>query len=282
MRDEKLVRLLTSDPDTASGRARIFYADPLKQRRGLLKYETYYAGDPAFLAKWSETLMPNLGMLFDLQQAGGYEPMADRKSKQRATRLDNALISAAEPAKNQQEFAALLSASGVKYLVTYGRHALPASPSLVLVGQGREHVGLSPRIYRNTRFASRARIFQHRTLQHTPAEEIPDVDLSVSSNVVSLSRPSSSEARRLVLADSALPGWQAYVNGLRVPVAATAHGFRSIELPATDDGKADAVVFVYGPTSFTVAFFCTVCTLMVLSGWCCARINRIEKQPVAG
>jgi len=271
MRHEKTIRQLRDDPDIEAGRARIFFSDPDRNRHFVFNYGSYFSDDPQYLAKWPQTVMGNFGMLFDLPQAGGYEPMAPRVGKQRATEADKLLPSASQSAAQGAAYVELLSKMSVKYLAIYSIGPLPNTPGLELVGQGdNPHDGYRSWIYRNTSFVPRAHWLK-------PAPSIinnqPAVD-STTANLQKFSIVPSPQARHFVLNDSFAPGWRAYLDGKQLQIVATEDGFQSVEIPSSSKQNAQRLTFVYSPACLTLATFITLATLLCLSAWGCSRFRR--------
>jgi hypothetical protein len=77
-----LIRALRADGDISNRSARVLFLDPQNNLSSMLSYRDYMQRDPLQLRKWVETFPPNLPMTFGFLQAGGYDPIAMRSSKQ--------------------------------------------------------------------------------------------------------------------------------------------------------------------------------------------------------
>jgi len=81
------------------------------------------------------------------------------------------------------------------------------------------------------------------------------------------------EPRYLVLADTAYPGWEAYVDGRRVEILAANAAFRAVALPAGEH----KVRFAYRPRSFSVGAVVSGIALCALG---VALLHRREHKDV--
>ena len=79
---------------------------------------------------------------------------------------------------------------------------------------------------------------------------------------------SAEEACWLVLTDTYYPGWQASVNGRRVPISIASYAFRGVPVPAGDS----LVTFRYEPASYLVGVFIGLVGIAIALMLCTAQL----------
>ena len=262
------IAAVAADPDVRAHQARILAptAGVWLRFTGLKSFRQDVPGYPAL---WADTLTPNLMMPYGLRDAYGYEPVALKD----AQTTDGKAVQAFDPkakAKARAEAASLAGALGVKYVAVCrvappettipGLVAVRAAPTLALPGR---QIGPGASVYlsRNARWQPRARL-EGSSAPVGIQEDGPD---QVTLTCV------TTEAARLVLADTQAAGWSATTDGRPSRTEAYGGSLRAVSLAGAG---AHRVVFSYSPTPYRLGLYLSLLTLaglMGASGFAAAR-----------
>ncbi|HEX8237468.1 MAG TPA: hypothetical protein VF600_16020 [Abditibacteriaceae bacterium] len=274
-RASTLIGTLRADADIADGAARVLFLDPQRNLNALLSYRDYMQRDPQQRVKWAEAFPPNLPMTFGFLQAGGYDPVRMRSSKEivRAASQQLLLQGDTNQKRASSEYSGVLARMSVKYLVTLSVQPLRRTPGLSLFWTSEwQQNGLRAYVYRNNAFVAR--------LQSDAAGAVVWRELSPNQVLVDLA-PAPSE-RALMLRDTAYPAWHAYWDGQRVLIERTAEGYRSVRVaPRTEVQNLAAtrkLALVYDLNSFRVGLFCALLALSALAFFRCAATTKFASE----
>lgn len=206
---------------------RLLVIDQVPMWRKYVSYVDYGSNSPAYLRRWQEMLGSNIGMMWALSEASGYEPVAVKSSVRYYLQL-------AQGCKRNPGGAPVLRAfqrAGIIAVAT-GSSADDWRVSSLPIEAGRAWA-----------LPSKKRLFvRDVSPQHLSVLDVP--------------------AGTCVLSDTAYPGWKAQVDGK--PTAYTVHdtAFRKIHLasPATE------VRWRYEPDTFRVGLYLSLLACAVVTG----------------
>ena len=249
-----------------NGQGRIWMPDSFASWGTFTDPATFGENDPRRYAQWQSTLTPNLGELYGLREAGGYDPIADRALRELTKRTSDLLLEKNPSPRDVAAVRAALRVLAVRSLVLF-RAAPPTFPALTTVYRGPI---LSPRgertfVVRNDDFAPRLHF----------ENEIDDSSKNVAPrfvrdgfNGIEIAIPPQKRTRTLLLADSFRPGWQLFVDGRAQPFERRGL-MRAVKIAPSKKGQR--AVFVYRPQSFVLGFFVSLCALFAVTFSLCAR-----------
>lgn len=206
---------------------RLFVPDQAPMWRQYVSYLRYGPSSPEYLRRWQEMLGSNIGMLWGVREASGYEPVAVR----RAVRHYHRLAQRWKEGSNRDDVLRELQHAGVGAVAT-GRDvgswqvtALPHRPvraRMLPAGEPLRVRDLSP---------------QWVEIRNVPAGE-------------------------LVLADTAYPGWRVWVDDVSRPWRVAGGVFRAVTVPA----PAARAVWRYEPDTFRIGLYLSLLGWGVVAG----------------
>jgi hypothetical protein len=254
------IALVQRDPDMQAHQARILAPTEGVWLR-FTNYKDFRQSVPGYQTRWADTLTPNLTMPYGLRDAFGYEPVALKNIESAASHAAQAFNPKAS-AKERADAAAWGGALGVKYVaicqITPLKETLPGlvgvrtTPILAPPGDKYKTKAVMS-LSRDTKWQPRAHL-EHSTFAVKLTDEGPDcVRLTFRTTAPD----------RLILEDTQAAGWQASLDGQRVPIATDDHCLRAISVPI---GGPHRVVFTYLPTPFRLGLYLSLLTLAGLLG----------------
>lgn len=263
--------------------ARLFYPEPPPLVRHLQAMAPPGHGRVLFDVRQ----VPNLGMLFNLAEVGGYDGMTPRRIDALADpegSLDSLASGVLEVTAALDS--PLVNLLGIRHVAVppNGRQAPPWP---------LEWQGGGGRIYRNPRAVPRASLVSRATtcvddaralelLRTGAVDPMTEVLLATCDAVPAVGPPgaaanaeiatyaaehvlvraTSDASAWLVLTDTWFPGWRAWVNGVEQPIHRANYGFRAVWLPA---GRHE-IEFRYRPRSLTWGLSVSLGAAMLIVG----------------
>lgn len=216
---------------------RLFVPDQAPMWRQYVSYLRYGPSSPEYLRGWQEMLGSNIGMLWGVREASGYEPVAVR----RAVRHYHRLAQRWKEGSHRDDLLRELQHAGVGAVAT---------------GKDVGSWQVAPLPYRPIRarmLPSGEPLTVHdRSPQHVEFRDVP--------------------AGTLVLADAAYPGWRVWVDGVPRPWRVAENVFRAVTVPA----PAARVVWRYEPDAFRIGLYlsllgCGIVAGAVIAGLCAGK-----------
>lgn len=230
------IRAFTAVPHSARAISqscgRLFVADQLPMWRRYVNYVDYGSTSVEHVRRWQEMLGSNIGMMWDIREASGYEPVTVKRGVRYYARL-------VEMWKKVPYDAAVLETlrkAGIGALAT-----------------GKTADDWQVKCLRNQ--PARAWLYP----QSLPLQA---QDLSPQKLQVYIQSPGE-----VVLTDTAYPGWRAQINEKSVPIAVYESTFRSVRIASAPA----LLVWRYEPDTFRVGLYlsllgwCTVVAIAVFS-----------------
>lgn len=218
-------------PDTVQTVARtggrLFVPEQVPMWRKYVSYVDYGANTPEYLQRWQQMLGSNIGMMWGVSEASGYEPVAVKRAVRYYVQLTQ------EWKKSQRDSRLLheLQRAGVGAVAT-GRDAdswrvfpLPLQPMRAW-----------------TAGSSGPFIVHDSSPQRVEIANAP--------------------AGELVLADTAYPGWRVWVNGKPQPWRVHEGVFRAVTVAA----PSSRVLWRYEPDVFRIGLYLSLLGCGILSG----------------
>jgi hypothetical protein len=267
----RLISSLKADPQLRSRMGRVFMVDSEGPWSYFTSYQNYHADIPSFMAQWIDTCAPNLLMGTQIMEANAYEPVADAASMQRAFRTRDSIK------RGNSEFADLAGRMAVEQVVAYRTRPLPPQAALqrLKMFQPKDK---RPNIYyyRNLSFQPRARfVTADGTMLAPVLFGSAQIDRETS-DMLSVSVPSSPVSRTLLVADSYYPGWEASMNGHPLSLSRTKEGFRKVIIPPVSDSSN--VVFNYRPASYRIGLFISLSAAALLAMLLGIRLAKVADE----
>lgn len=267
-----LATALQTDPVLARRVGRVMMVDSERPWNYFTSYKSFRIKEPGFLAKWSDTCVPNLLMSSGILEAGAYEPLAPARAQRRAYQIQHAAIFPAEEAGRM----------AIEQVIAFRPHPLAPQPALIrlkayLTSDNYDSIYY----YRNIYYRPRARFVDARNgdTADPRVTGLPAIAYERPDTIV-VDVPPSLVGRTLVLADTYYPGWSANLGGLPVKIWQTSDGFRKIPIPATPAGSR--LVFRFLPRVFLLGLYVTLaslCFFMVRVGVTLARPGKSTARP---
>jgi hypothetical protein len=211
----------------ARSAGRVFVPDQVPMWRSYVSYVDYGSNAIKHLRHWQEMLGSNIGMMWELSEISGYEPVA---------------------VKNAMRYYLYLVGVWKKNL-----HDIRLLRQLQYTGTGAIATGTDA-----TNWCVFRLPYPPRRAWISPSDQsVPVKDMSP--QFVQVSNP---PAGVLVIADTAYPGWRVYIDGL-LSHQATAHPlFRSVVVP-----RSGAVVrWRYEPDTFRCGLYLSLFGVAMVSG----------------
>jgi len=254
-----------------------------------VRYDDYGADSGRYVHELTDTVSPNLGMRYGIEEAGGYEPVPLRSPAEYEGAARQA-VTMRSPVARQ-----LLAGMDARFvLIPLGlRYSHPAlepvetrgnlvfrqrdwSSRAWVVFQAR-HVPVSTRA---VAALSDPRFDIHREAitgsavplpQSAPAGDGPEAAVAQtraeSAQRIRISVGPIPRRGLLVVAMSAAPGWRARVDGTNAAVVSSNAAFMGVVVPP---GR-HSVVLEYQPGALAVGLYVSLCSLAYLIGWLAAR-----------
>ncbi|GIV16146.1 MAG: hypothetical protein KatS3mg022_1581 [Armatimonadota bacterium] len=218
-------------PDTvqtvARTRGRLFVPEQVPMWRKYVSYVDYGANTPEYLRRWQQMLGSNIGMMWGLSEASGYEPVA----VQRAVRHYVYLAQEWKRFQRDSHLLRKLQQTGVGAVAT-GKTVdswrvlpLPHQPMRAWTAESSEPL-----------------------IVHDPSPQRAEIV--------------NTPAGELVLADTAYPGWHVWVNGKPQPWRTHDGVFRAV----TVTNASSTVLWRYEPDAFRIGFYLSLIGCGVTSG----------------
>ncbi|HEX5324614.1 MAG TPA: hypothetical protein VFW40_12565 [Capsulimonadaceae bacterium] len=276
MADAPVPDLLRSDPTLAAGQGRVFMADPYKTWLYFTSYKRYAQDDPDFLPHWADTVTPNLGMTFGLDQAGGYEPEAVRNSSNAAGQAEDYAAPPTDrrflPSRSAQ-LSDLLGEMSARDVVVYRTLPLVSSGLTLIAKSDWQQNQNRVWVYRNDRFLTRARAFSRWSSSDGMAfprgTATPLQVNDTGPDTARIDIPPGRGPCLIVLSDTMFPGWQATVDGAPAQIVMVDNLFRGVILLADPAGAQTrhVIEFLYRPEEFSLGLYITglACCLLAAS-----------------
>jgi hypothetical protein len=277
----------------SSGEGRYFMPDPFVTWPLFTNSSVYEAHDKTYLRRWINTMTPNFGVLFGINQVGGYEP-EDRAD------IASMLLKAQPPPNGAPSRVAVstwyMGFLSTAALSTYRQQRLVGIPGLELTYEGpREYVQYRSYLYSDDFQLPRARTYRawrgvvsqaqafaifdgarsdsdakeafsrvpvegaKSSAKSAPLDVEPATVVSNYPDHVVVSAPAKPYERLLLLADTAHPGWTAKIGQRSVPIYRAGGVFRGVFLPASS--HSIIVDFKYAPASYLVGLYVTAAAL---------------------
>jgi hypothetical protein len=286
-------RFMASAP--LAGEGRVFTALRDKVWRRFLSYSDYGPDSARYAHELTDTMSPNIGMRFGVEEASGYEPVPlrtvtevdglvrdemDRKSPNLPDLLglfNTTALLLPEMTRFRHEALADLPARGTTVLALrdpYPRAWLVRS-TIRVDGRRRSLSALSAPDFDPRK---QAIVSDGYGLGPQSSEE-PVLPVEVetwSSQKIALDTDSGTTPAYLVLSATWCPGWKARVDGIPVPIERANHAFRGLSLPAGEH----RIEMEYQPDSFRVGLFFTLLTATLTMGGLVAGI--LKRRGPAG
>ena len=206
---------------------RLFIPEQVPMWRKYVSYLDYGSNAPAYLRAWQEMLGSNMGMMWQLSEASGYEPVPVK----RAVRY---YVDLAQRCKRSPQDSQLL-------------HALrDAGVGAVATGNTADdwRVITLPR--------QPARAWMHPSGTPLTVRQTSPQQLEIA-NV---------PAGTIVLADTAYPGWKVWVDGKPYRYRVYRDVFRQVDLPS----PASRVSWRYEPDTFRIGLYLSLLACALVSG----------------
>lgn len=273
---------------------------PMRQEQWYryVNYADYGAGTGRYVHELTDTVSPNIGMRYDLEEAGGYEPVPIAL----ATKLEGTVRTAfssktplLEPLLSLADARLVLVPNGYRYVypcltpvpilgnrvyrtrtaisrawfVESVRHIPDTSRALVAMSRA----GFSER--REAIVHTRSDVVFERSPRGMPER----VTVTLSPGTMTLRFAPEPRTRFLVVSSTWMPGWRATANGRSLRVERCNVSLMGVVVPR-DVGQ---VRLAYRPAVFLVGLYVTMCTLMCLLVAAFSRILlAVRTQPTCG
>jgi len=210
----------------ADSGGRLFVPNQQPMWRRYVNYVDYGPNSPDHLRRWQEMLGSNIGMLWDIREASGYEPVTVKR--------------------------------GVRHLADLSQawHESPFNPALL---ERLHRAGVSAIAFGESVDDWRVVALPHQSARAwlLPAGEALSVrDISPQEVQVHSARPGE-----VVLLDTAYPGWRVTVNGIRAVSAVHDVTFRKVAVATAPA----LVIWRYEPDTFRVGLYLTLVGWLVLT-----------------
>ncbi len=205
---------------------RLFVPDQLPMWRRYVSYLHYGSGSVEHVRRWQEMLGSNIGMMWGIREASGYEPVPVKRGVGYLAQL-------AETWK-QRPFASDVM-----------DRLCRAGVGAVAIGEDAN----SWRVVPLPHSCSRAWLLPETRLNVT--------DISPQEVHIDADAPG-----RVVLMDTAYPGWKVWVNGKPQPILVHEQAFRLVEVPSVPA----SVVWRYEPDTFRIGLYLSLAGCCIIGG----------------
>lgn len=227
--------LFSTSPAADGSRPRAYFADERLLWGRFVSYRTFDTERGLDAERFAHSDGPNIGTTTGFTLVNGYEPVQGAETAQRLVAIDRATGSARDT---------LLRHAGASLVITLDSRTTTPCIRPLTGKTGRAWAG---------------------------NEALPVMDISP--DEIAIERADTSGEATITLADTAYPGWVADASGQRLPLGATAEGWR--EIPVS--GQQRVIRLRYLPTSWRIGLFMT----LLASGILMAIAGNVLAQSVA-